>query len=823
MASVIRCLDCRRVYPMVTTPPADDTEHAADTLEQTVTDGWSGFKPERYEFVRVLGAGAQGKILLARDLHLEQLCVIKVVSVEDDEWAEIAVARLRAEAHAGVRVNHVNVARVFDCDCLEGRWYFVMEYVEGLNLRDVVHDADALDWAQVVDIGVQTAGGLAAIHAAGLVHRDVKPGNLMLRPDGLIKIMDLGLVKIRSSPPSASVTQTGQVLGTPHYMPPEQFAAEAETEPRSDIYALGATLYHLATGRTPFQGDGVLSISQKHRRDPITWSDTDRQAIPEWLRAVVERCMAKRPDDRFATAAELADVLRGGTDPSAASASWPSRTTGSDAAASGRPSGLVALTFRNLSAGDADDWIGEAIAEYLTNRLMEIENVHLADRRSLVGILSRQDSGVPNGTSGLEADTARIIEAARLVGAGTVIVGSFQRSGDDLRVSAHFLGGSSGKPTLIGNFTGRASNLFELEDRIAEKVLQVVGTAQRRDRRRYGGPGGTDQLEAHEKYMRSRRAFADGDYRRAIELAEQALAVDANYLEPVGFIGACWARLGEYDRAVEHHERQERIARDVDDQPRLAEALGNLGVMYYYKGEYALAHEFLENARNLSAKLDLMADAAAYHSNLGFVLMRLNRFTEAENAFAQAIDIRKHFGDLVSLVLPYNGMGGVLLKQDRYAEAREFYQRALALAEEIGDRVNVGVSQMNLGRCACLLADYTEAKMRFEAALTILEPTGFWNGLTLVYEHLAEMYLRQDNVDAALGCIDQRIELARRHGNNRMEAQAWEQKARAYEIKQQTDQALDCLKRSLEISKRPPPYESLHRYLEEVASRRAFD
>jgi tetratricopeptide (TPR) repeat protein len=199
--------------------------------------------------------------------------------------------------------------------------------------------------------------------------------------------------------------------------------------------------------------------------------------------------------------------------------------------------------------------------------------------------------------------------------------------------------------------------------------------------------------------------------------------------------------------------------------------------------------------------------------------MRLNRFKEAETAFSEAIENSKRLGDLVSLIWPYNGMGGVLLKQQRYAEAREYYQRALALAEEVGDRVNVGVSQMNQGRCACLLGDYAEARRRFEAALSTLQKTDFWNGLALVHEYMAEMHLQQDDLDAALACIERRVELARRHGNNRMEAEAWEQKARAYEKRRQTDRALECLKRSLEASQRPAPYESLHRYLEEIAHR----
>jgi len=815
--SVVRCLDCRFVYPALR-PEAEETRcQAEDEAARTVTESWAPIKSDRYQVLRVLASGVQGKILLARHRHLDQPCVIKIVGMDEDEWADVAVARLQTEARAGVRVNHGNVARVLDCDCVEGTWYFVMEYVEGLNFREMLHEIDVLDWAQVVDIGRQTALGLAAVHQVELVHRDVKPGNLMLRADGLVKIMDLGLVKIRNAPRSLAVTRAGQLLGTPYYMPPEQFEADAEVDTRADIYALGATLYHLVCGRPPFEGNGVLALAEKHRRQPLAWTGECTRVVPSWFRKLIERCLAKRLEDRFASAAALVEALQtedGHTAPlrgpaAPASATTPHRTL--------QPHGIVVATFRNLSGCESDDWIGEAVAEYLTNRLMELEGVHVADRQSMLKILRREGASGETG-DGSTADSAQIIEAGRLVGAHSVIVGSFQRSGDALRITMHSLSGSSEEPAPLGTLSGTVTELFDLEDRVAEKVLELVGHGMRPERAR----GGTASTEAHEMYMRGRRAFADGDYRKAIELAERALAFDPDYVEPLGFIGACWARLGEYDRAVEYHQRQEQTARETDDGPRLAEALANLGVMYYYKGEYPLAYEFLDNARGLSAEFNLSSDAAKHHGNLGYVLMRLNRFEDAEVAFAAAIENSQRCADLVSLIWPYNGMGSVLLKQERYAEARDYYQRALALAEEVGDRVLVGVSQMNQGRCACLLGDYAEAGRRFEAALATLQKTDFWNGLALVHEHMAEMHLQQDNLDAALACIDRRIELARRHSNNRMEAEAWEQRARAYEKRRQTDRALECLKRSLEASQRPAPYESLHRYLQEVAHRAAF-
>ena len=805
---LLTCDRCGFAFPRPAEVAAGTKWREMLALAETSTEKWVDICADRYSILRALGVGAQGRIFLAHHRHLDQLCVIKVLNAPDDEWKEVAVARLRSEAHAGASVNHPNVARVLDCDCVRGTWYFAMEYVDGVNLRKVLLEKNRMKPEQVVEIGIQAAEGLSAIHAVSLIHRDVKPSNLMLSREGRVKIMDLGLVKIQTAGRDPGVTHVGQLLGTPYYMPPEQFDAEARLDHRADVYSLGATLYHFAVGHPPHQGAGVLDLAEKHRHDPVVWPEELHPHLPAWFRRVVEACLAKNPDHRYESGAALADALRAGWEEGDATISVPAPSTHVP------PQGVTVLAFNNLTKRESDDWVGDAIADYVISRLIALRDVHIADRNSLQRTL-RQVAGRGPGDTEME----QIIEAGRLVGAGTIITGSYQIVGDRLRITAHALSAGQTEPRHVTDVSGKLDDLFALEDQIATVVVEMIskGLAPA------GPPSGTSEsLEATEKLTRAKREFAEGNYREAIRLAQEACRADPQYLDPISVIGVCYARCGEYDRAAEYHEREENLARELNNQPRLAEAYSNLGVMHYYQGEYALAHEFLDKARSIATELNLLGDAAKYHGNVGFVLMRLNRYEEAEHAFAQAIEINKRFGDLVSLVWPYNGMGGVLLKQERLAEAQEYYNRALMLAREVGDRVNVGMSHMNLGRCACLTGRFDEAQARFDEALKTLEGTDFWNGLALIYEHLAEMYLLSQRVDEALRCTDQRIELARRHHNNHMEAQAWEQKAKAYEQIGKSDEALRCLKQSIKLSQRPPPYESLHRYLEEVSKRTPF-
>lgn len=807
-ANLVRCARCRFVFPRTDSElEAGDGRPILELDEETWTDKWGPIRPDRYRIVRVLATGAQGKILLAHHRHLDQPCVIKLVAGDDALWADIANRRLRNEAQAGVRVNHTNVARVLDCDCVDGTWYFVMEYIAGDNLRHILRQVTRLSWQQAVAIGRQAAAGVAAIHQNGLVHRDIKPSNLMLRQDGVTKIMDLGLVKIPSAGDGAGVTHAGQVVGTPLYMPPEQFDSSDRVDGRADIYALGATVYHLLTGHAPFEGSDFKEIARRHRRDPVTWSPADRERVPQWLRGVVESCLAKRRDHRFASADALGEALE-----NQERASHPVPLPDTPAS-----EGVTVTAFKNLSRREADEWIGDAIAEYLSSRLMEFDGVHVADRNMLNKIIrqtSREASGDPS--------QSQILDAARLIGVGHVIAGSFQRQDDGIRIIARVLSEHQSGVRHLATVSGPVNALFELEDRLTDDIIEALGPELSPAQRRQGASGGTSNLSAHEKYVRGRRAFADGDYHQAVAFAQEAESLDPDYSDAVSLIGACYARLGDYDRAVLYHERQEKRAADENDPVHLAVALGNLGAMYYYKGEYAVAYDFLDRAAALSDRKTHTPDTAKLFGNLGMVLMRLDKADEAVRSFEQAIDICKQFNDLAAMVWPYNGMGSVLIKQERYTEAREYHQRALALAEEIGDRVMVGVSQMNIGRCACLMNDFVEADIWFNAALGTIERTSFWNGLTLVYEHLAEMRLLENKPSEALACIDRRIELAARHGNKRMESEAWEQKARAYEQMNRTADALGALKKSLAVSQRPEPYESLHRYLEDITSRKPF-
>ena len=261
---------------------------------------------ERYERVERIATGGMGEVWRARDTVLGREVAVKILK---QEYADDATfrARFEAEARNAARLHHPNIASVFDYGIFEaaGTPFLVMELVEGKPLSELLAVGHRLDPEQVRTLVAQTAEALGAAHQIGLVHRDVKPANLMVTPQGQVKVTDFGIAHAAGS---AAITRTGEIVGTPHYLSPEQAEGRTAT-PASDVYALGVLLYECLQGRRPFTEGSAMSIALAHlRQEPPPLDDT----VPEDLAEITRRAMAKDPAERYADGTELAAALRSG-------------------------------------------------------------------------------------------------------------------------------------------------------------------------------------------------------------------------------------------------------------------------------------------------------------------------------------------------------------------------------------------------------------------------------------------------------------------------------------------------------------------------------
>ena len=259
---------------------------------------------ERYNVDRSVGRGGMAQVYEGTDTVLGRTVAIKVLA---PQYArdEAFVARFRREAQAVARLNHPGVVSVYDTGSDDGVHYIVMEYVPGRTLAQVLEQEGRLQPERAAEIARSVAQALAFAHSAGIIHRDVKPGNIMLGSSGGVKVMDFGIARALSS---QTLTQTATVLGTASYLSPEQAQGEA-LDARSDIYSLGVVLYEMLTGRPPFSGDTPVAVAYKHvREDPVLPSTLAPEVTPD-LEAIVMKAMAKNAANRYATSQEMAEDL----------------------------------------------------------------------------------------------------------------------------------------------------------------------------------------------------------------------------------------------------------------------------------------------------------------------------------------------------------------------------------------------------------------------------------------------------------------------------------------------------------------------------------
>lgn len=262
-----------------------------------------------YQLLRRLGRGGMAEVYLAQQMSLERQVAFKVLR-QSLAANETYVRRFHHEAQAAAKLTHANIVQIHEVGQAEGVHYIVQEYVPGRNLKQLLaHRGRPFDAPQVALILRQTAAALQKAADEGIIHRDIKPENIMLSTSGEVKVADFGLARIAQGGDKLELTQIGMTMGTPLYMSPEQVEGKP-VDPRSDLYSLGVTAYHVLAGRPPFDGDTALAVAVQHLKNEPARLETIRPDVPSGLCRIVHRLLAKRADDRYQRPVELLKELR---------------------------------------------------------------------------------------------------------------------------------------------------------------------------------------------------------------------------------------------------------------------------------------------------------------------------------------------------------------------------------------------------------------------------------------------------------------------------------------------------------------------------------
>jgi len=678
--------------------PLPPSEEISSTPTRTIDKSVQEFSrgtifADRYEFVEELGKGGMGTVYKVYDKKVQEEIALKLLN-PDVASDEKTIERFRNELRLARKIVHKNVCRMYDLNEAEEKYFITMEYVSGENLKRFIKMAGHLSADKSISIAKQICEGLAEAHRLGVIHRDLKPQNIMVDREGNARIMDFGVAR---SIKAEGITGPKGVVGTPEYMSPEQVDGK-KADQRSDVYALGVILYEMVTGRPPFKGSSSLSTAIKHKTESPPDPREIDQKIPEVLSKVILRCMEKDREQRYQDSEELLSGLthieeeistaemeipgkKKETRVSGKRPFWKgliyaistlviiSLVVAGVYMLSGREGAIdsiAVLPFEIAGADPNTEYLSDGITESIIGKLTQLP--------SLKKVIARSSVFRYKGT---EYDPQ---EVGRELGVDAVLVSQMSRRRDELSLSVELMRVRDRGRIWGKQYTSQISEIFDVQEEITNSIvdnLRLRLTAEERARIRMRHTENPEAFIAFSRgqYFWNKRTKADLE--RAIPYFEEAIRIDPDYAKAYAGLANTYLLLPEYGnyRPKDAYPRVRELAsKAIELDEMLAEAhttLAQIKRRFEYnwaasEREYLLAIEFDPNF-------------ATVHHWYGYDLMCMGRFDEAirEIKRAQELDPR-------SLVINRN-VGQVLYRAGRYEEARDALENTLEMEPDFSN------------------------------------------------------------------------------------------------------------------------------------------
>jgi tetratricopeptide (TPR) repeat protein/TolB-like protein/tRNA A-37 threonylcarbamoyl transferase component Bud32 len=692
---------------------------------------FAGDRTDRFVIQAKLGSGAMGEVFLAEDRLLKRRVALKVIRLDRGDDAAFR-HRMQKEAERASQLNDPHIAAIYDLIEQDGRLFLVMEYVEGQTLRERLREP--LTTAEFFSIAEQCLAGVAAAHQHGIVHCDLKPENLMVTPEGMIKILDFGFAQ---PTPQAGATETlscATLGGTPGYISPEVLLGGIPDE-RSDVFSLGVVLYEALAGRHPFRVDPATSTSGHALRcDPPPLP----HSAPAGMNEVLALMLAKEPAQRYQSCTRvLVDIrtIHGGDGPAVekkrfTSRVWPPRLMWLAAAVTlivliaqllrgslmpmpwsavpvnASSPQLAVLPFETTAQDANSRAFAGGLTETLAAKLGEI-----ADRYPLE-IISAAEVRKQNVHDAKHARS--------LLGATLILEGSLQQSGNTVRIIYSMVDTRSLRQVHSGVITADNTNIFAVQDRVIAEVLKKLDIELAKEDRGRVEKHGTTQPEAYDYYLRGRGYLQDYDRLESLDNAiaefQRSLRLDPRFALAHAGLGQAFlhkSALAHSPESLEAANDDCRHSAQLDPSGPDAEIC--LGMLFNATGRYDAAAQHLENA----LKLDPTRDES--YRELAIAYEGEKRLSDAESLLKKAVALRPHYW------AAYKWLGRFYEAHGRYDEAAEQFKRVVDMASDSAD----GYS--NLGAVYVEQGKYAEAIDALERSIRIQPTASALNNVGAVY------------------------------------------------------------------------------------------
>jgi serine/threonine protein kinase/tetratricopeptide (TPR) repeat protein len=808
----------------------------------------------RYEVMSLLGEGGMGAVYKVRDRELDRLVALKIIRRELAQNSDV-LHRFKQELILARKVTHRNVIRIFDLGEADGVKFITMDYIEGRDLKSLLREKGTFAPKEAKQIIVQVCNALEVAHAEGVIHRDLKPQNIMVDVQGKVSVMDFGIA--RSMEMVGGMTQTGALVGTPEYMSPEQAKGE-HLDTRSDLFSLGIIFYELLTGNPPYKAETAMATLWKRTHEAARPPIELEPGIPRAVNDMVVKCLEIDRERRYQSVAEFArdlEAWEAGTSISAATPTqrwlrqttpyrkwlaigaaavlllvlgavfrgkWTNQTSSSPVTAMA-PVTLAILPFHNATTDPSVDWIGPSLADMLSTDVGQSARLNIVSADRLHQTL--KDLRIPVNAD-LDPDMLRRI--AEFSNADTVVWGQYAKFGDQIRIDATVQDLKHNRRVPLKIEAASEKDIPGSVDQLAELIRQnlaLSGDVLKELRAKSLKPS-SQSLAALRFYNEGLQLARQGNHLEAARRFEASIQADPEFALAYSMLGQTYSNLRYDDKA----EQFSRKAVDLSDRLPPPERYLIQANYAQISNDYRKAIESYENLEKVSP------DDVDVHFHLGALYESTGAYDKGRGELAKVLAIDpKHVDALLAAgrveiesnnpkgSLDYlnrgltlaiqldnadgkatilNAIGAAYEQLNKPDEALRNYEESLAIKQSLGQKPGIALSLGNIARVRASLGKPEEAYKTYQAAVKLQREIGDKKGLGVTLINLGGLYADRGRYDDALTSYKESLQIQRDVGNENNQALCLNNIGDAYLAKGQSSDALTFYERALELRKK---------------------